>query len=320
MHIMRCNNDLLNELELITRELASSIKRELALEAKLKNNYQPRGNSSYPSSSMSSGHVASTGEEKLHLQQELLDKANTIAILQEKLNKEKRLRFISEEHAILQEHGQNPSPLKLNYEKTEIYNQLVAKNELVNQLTNRVRELEEEAEEEEKKRYPVDVSQFENMDHNLMNKIQNLQHENRELQEANAALSDDIKTLQSQREELREVISKISVQGSHDIKQLNEKIRTLELKNSNLKNMNSMLTYKNGSSTSLISEESENISGGIGLVGNSSRSVSNTSPSKTAGFSLNLGQKQRFASGTPYGGGKLNGFTIVSPNKKLFDD
>lgn len=119
LHIMNCNNDLLLELELVTTELASSIKRELALENKLKNS----------SSSPNPDQDAFA---------EVTEKLRQISDLQEKLNKERRLRFISEEHALLLEHGQTPSPLKLNYEKTELYKQLLIKNDLVNQLEDKL--------------------------------------------------------------------------------------------------------------------------------------------------------------------------------------
>ena len=112
MSIMNCNNDLLNELELVTTELASSIKRELALESKLRNSPQQQQNS------------PKLDEE---LKSEITEKSRVIADLQEKLSKERRLRFISEEHALLGEHGQAPSALKLNYEKTELYKQLLIK-------------------------------------------------------------------------------------------------------------------------------------------------------------------------------------------------
>lgn len=97
--IMNCNSELLNDLQLVTTELASSIKRELEFANRLKNN--------------SSSPLESSDE----LRSQLLGKAKVISDLQDKLNKERSLRFICEEHALLAENGTSPSPLKLNYEK-----------------------------------------------------------------------------------------------------------------------------------------------------------------------------------------------------------
>ncbi|KAI3403702.2 hypothetical protein KGF56_003520 [Candida oxycetoniae] len=306
MHVMNCNSDLLAELESITRELASSIKREMALEAKLKSNKQqspPIGTGAIPSSSRSS-----IAEENLHTS--LLEKSNIICGLQEKLNKEKRLRFISEEHALLYEHGQSPSPLKLNYEKTEIYNQLVAKNEMVTQLTNRVRELEEELEKEKM----IEYSQMQSMDHDLMNRISSLEKENTEVSEENALLQEEIRTLQTQRDDFREVISKLSVQSSQDIKQLSEKIKTLELKNSNLKNINDMLTNREGNINT------NNNNGGVSEnqnYGNYDSSMSGNGSYSSASKNF-YGMKNRI--GLPSSGGKLNGFTIISSDRKFHNN
>lgn len=256
LHIMNCNTELLNELELITRELASSIKRELALETRLKNQ---------------TVYSHSPGGEPENLESVIIDKSQVIADLQEKLNKEKRLRFISEEHALLQELGQSPSPLKLEYEKTEIYNQLVSKNDLVNQLQNRISELESQGQ--------VDINA---MDSNLIEKIQILEAENEDLMNQNYAQKEEIKILESQRDELREVIGKLTSQNNQDTKLLNDKIKALELKCQNLKGVNDRLTNRDAQ------------------------------PSSSSGPSFGF---NRFGSR-----GKLNGFTIVSPNERFLED
>ncbi|KAI5958253.1 hypothetical protein KGF57_002608 [Candida theae] len=256
MHIMNCNTELLDELESITRELASSIKRELSLETRLKNH---------------TVYSRSPGGEPDNLESVVIEKSKAIVELQEKLNKEKRLRFISEEHALLQEQGQSPSPLKLEYEKTEIYNQLVAKNDLVNQLQNRISELESQ-----------DQLDLNAMDSNLIEKIQILQAENEDLLSQNYSQQEEIKILESQRDELREVIGKLTSQNNQDTKLLNDKIKALELKCQNLKGVNDRLTNREG----------------------------NSSTSNGPSFGFN-----RFGSR-----GKLNGFTIVSPNESRFLD
>lgn len=196
---MNCNTELLHELESITRELASSIKRELSLETRLKNQ---------------TVYSRSPGGEPENLESVVIEKSRAIVDLQEKLNKEKRLRFISEEHALLQEQGQSPSALKLEYEKTEIYNQLVAKNDLVNQLQNRISELESQG--------PVDLNA---MDSNLIEKIQILQAENEDLINQNYAQKEEVKILESQRDELREVIGKLTSQNNQDAKLLTTRLR-----------------------------------------------------------------------------------------------
>ncbi|CAK9438214.1 uncharacterized protein LODBEIA_P24760 [Lodderomyces beijingensis] len=283
MRIMTCNNDLLVELEMTTKELASSIKRELALESKLRAANTSKSSTLVPSSSTSSA------EENLHTQ--LLENAKTISELQEKLNKEKRMRLISEEHALLQEHGQSPSPLKLDYEKNEIYNELLEKNELITQLNNRVKELENE-------RKPMEASEMKKIDNCLLQKINRLETENMEYRDENTLLQEEVGILQTQRDELREAISKLSVQGSQDIKLLNEKIRSLELKNANLKSMNEKLTSRES-----LSASSEH----LGNPANSSNGSSDQTRRSSFGIRSRLGSSS---------GGMLNGFTIVSPSKK----
>ncbi|CAH2353092.1 hypothetical protein CLIB1423_09S02608 [[Candida] railenensis] len=133
--IMNCNNELLNELELVTTELASAVQRELSLENRLRGGSSPIRNKSIQlMSPNANGPDDDFGSISQYQQQ--------IAVLQDKVNKERRLRFISEEHALLMENGITPSPIKLNYEKTEIYRQLLLKNDEINQLQDRLEEYE----------------------------------------------------------------------------------------------------------------------------------------------------------------------------------
>ncbi|KAK6878139.1 hypothetical protein K4I79_005685, partial [Candida tropicalis] len=263
MSIMNCNNDLLNELELVTTELAASIKRELALENKLKNN------------------ISQTSSPTLEkdLAFEVTEKSKTISELQEKLSKERRLRFISEEHALLSEHGQTPSPLKLNYEKTELYKQLLIKNDLVNQLEDKLAEYE-------KRHGKRSFSEPEN-DSDLMEKYNELLKENADLKsiiipnlEKKLAEKErgqvydesrlEIQALTTQRDELREVVNKLTSHNNNELKLAQEKIKQLEFKLQDMKKINDKLSNRN------ISESKK--------------------------------------------GGKLNGFTIINPTKKFFDD
>lgn len=131
--IMNCNNELLNELELVTTELASAVQRELSLENRLRGGSSPIASKSTHLTSPNAND-SDVGSISQYQQQ--------IAVLQDKVNKERRLRFISEEHALLMENGITPSPIKLNYEKTEIYRQLLLKNDEINQLQDRLEEYE----------------------------------------------------------------------------------------------------------------------------------------------------------------------------------
>ncbi|RCK55232.1 hypothetical protein Cantr_04054 [Candida viswanathii] len=263
MSIMNCNNDLLNELELVTTELAASIKRELALENKLKSN------------------STQTSSPKIEqdLAYELTEKSKTISELQEKLSKERRLRFISEEHALLGEHGQTPSPLKLNYEKTELYKQLLIKNDLVNQLEDKLSEYE--------KRHGTRSFSEPRHDLELMEKYNELLKENADLKSIiipslEKRLADkerghdydearlEIQALKTQRDELRDVVNKLTSHNSNELKLAQDKIKQLESRLQDMKKISDKLSNRN----------------------------------------INEGKK----------GGKLNGFTIVNPSKKLFDD
>jgi hypothetical protein len=283
LSIMNCNNDLLNELELVTTELASSIKRELSLENRVKNSLENRVKTS------------SGSDSPVDINYELTAKLKIILDLQEKLNKERRLRFVSEEHALLLENGQNPSPLKLNYEKTEIYKQLLIKNDLVHQL-------EDKLDEYERKNNTTDQD--------LLNKYNDLLNENANLkfnvipelekrvlyqqQEAQKGMSrqlslvnidydesydesqEAILTLRSQREELREVVSTLTSNHQYETKLAQDKIKTLETKLQETKKINDKLSKRLNHT-----EESNHMNHG--------------------------------------NGGKLQGFTIVSPTKKFYD-
>lgn len=276
--IMNCNNDLQNELQLVTNELALSIKRELTLEAQMRSRF---GNSS-PSLSKSTASDSDT-----------LDKLKIIADLQDKLNKERRLRFISEEHAILAEHGQSPSALKLDYEKNELYKQLLSKNDLVIQLQDKL----EEAEARDVTEYDNDMMHKfndvlkENLD--LKARLKQLEMEATKQSEETAAHSKDVEgeksvheydqalimSLRTQRDELREMITKLSASQNVELKVAQERIKTLEAKVEKTNQINDKLSRR---------LEKSNTSNGA-----------------------------RFGSGQ---GGKLQGFSIVSSSNKLFDD
>lgn len=261
--IMSCNNDLQNELQFVTSELALSIKRELALEFQLRTGTKD--------------HAFNDTEH----QKEVIEKSKTIVDLQEKLNNERRLRFISEEHALLSEHGQTPSALKLDYEKNELYKQLLAKNDMVNQLQDKLDEIES--------------SSSKNYDEDLLQKYNELTMENSKLREklestrlarASQVLEESansesheyeqaqILSLRTQRDELREMITKLTSSQSVELKSAHDRVRTLEEKLRKVNMINDKLSKKG--------ERPDN-SGGLG-----------------------------------YGsGGKLQGFDVVNPRKSV---
>lgn len=296
--IMNSNSELLNELQLVTAELASSIKRELALENRLKNN--------------------NTAYESGNLEHELLTKLKLLNEVQEKLNNERRLRFISEEHAILLENGQSPSPLKLNYEKNEMYKQLIVKNDLVNQLQDKIDELTQHHNKMNGSEDQTLLDKYnellkENADLKL-NVIPGLEKQlsvsnelarpsasrvgsNRQLSLVDSNTTDELISeqfdqsddqiellnLRNQREELREVVTKLTSSHSYESKIAQDKIRSLEAKVHHLSAINDKLSRR----LELNRNESSPKHANAGGSGN---------------------------------GGKLQGFTIVSPTKRLFDE
>lgn len=294
--IMNCNNDLVTELELVTTELASSIKRELALEGKLKNNINTSGQTRI-----------------LDNEYELTTKAKAIIDLQEKLNKERRLRFISEEHALMLEHGQEPSALKINYEKNEIYKQLLIKNDMVNQLEDKLAEYEGKSRAEDATlldKYNELLKENTDIKFRVIPELERKYRDSetrkvRSLNRSMALTNDDtfdssydesqeeISALKSHREELRETVSKMTASHNHELRLAFDRIRMLESKVQNLKSINDKLTKRVGGDSY---DQEMNPSGHKNIQ---------TKPSMN-GLTVNNQ------------GGKLAGFSIVSPKKNLF--
>ena len=273
--MMNCNNELQNELQLVTSELAMSIKRELALENQLRSRLKP-----------------SHDEPSKKDDAALTEKVKIIAELQEKLNNERRLRLISNETAFLAQNGQVPSALKLSYEKNEIYKQLLAKNDLVTQLEESLR----------------DMSMRDVKD--LLHKYNELVKENSELKTklsevetrinfkdgATDDSSEDeldsiskqelekaqISSLRMQRDELREMIVKLTVSKNAELKVAQERIKTLEETLEKANSINAKLSKR-------------------------------INTFKSEGMARNI---DPFA---PTQGGKLQGLSIVSPTNEFFD-
>lgn len=231
--IMTCNNDLQNDLQLVTSELALSIKRELALESRLK---------SKPN--------AYDGDESV-LQHQILEKSKVIADLQDKLNNERRLRFISEEHAILSENGQTPSALKLDYEKNELYKQLLAKSDMVNQLQDKLDEYETST----KKKYDDDLLQkyneLLNENTHLRQQLENVQNTSSSVDKGDLTLIENheyeqaqIISLRTQRDELREMITKLTSSQSAELTAAHDRIHVLEEKLKKVNMINDKLSKR----------------------------------------------------------------------------
>lgn len=230
LRIMTCNRELLEELLMVTMELAASIKREFVFEK------QTRGEVGMESENRKSS--------------ELLNDKQTIALLQQKLNKEKQLRFISEEHAIFLEHGQQPLALKISYEKAEMYQQLLAKNQQISELEERVEELLAKQDTQ-----LVDQNMYRELLENYQETVRNnedlearaAQLEERE-QERNASISGvirggTVKRITLQREELRKVVTELSLKHALELKICNERVARAEARIQELTRINERLTH-----------------------------------------------------------------------------
>lgn len=282
--IMTCNNDLQNELQLVASELASLIKRELALEAQLKSR---NGESEHE-------HQASQDRD---LEAESREKSRQIAALQEKLNNERRLRFISEEHALLAEHGQTPSALKLDYEKNELYKQLLAKNDLVNQLQDKLAEVQNKADEQTDDTLLESYNELVRKNHELQSQLNNVSRNgthqtnwfsSEDVTDVRDTFSDrdseraEIMSLRTQRDELREMITKLTSSQSVELKIAYDKIKTLEFKLEKMTLINDKLSRRE----------------------------------KPTGDQTPQNNASKFSGSQ---GGKLQGLSIVTPKHNLFD-
>lgn len=111
--IMEEKSCVVRELEFVSKELGDSIKREIRLEDQLKNK-----------------DIISS--PNLNYENELRNKILFISELEEKLNEERRKRYIAEEHVLLWENGSEPSALQLSYENEKLQSELMNKDEIIN--------------------------------------------------------------------------------------------------------------------------------------------------------------------------------------------
>lgn len=273
--MMNCNNELQNELQLVTTELAMSIKRELVLENQLRSRLKP-----------------SHDEPSKKDDAALTEKVKIISELQEKLNNERRLRLISNETAFLAQNGQVPSALKLSYEKNEIYKQLLAKNDLVTQLEENLRDISMRDVKDLLHKYNELVKE----NSELKAKLSEVETRNNFKDGATDDSSEDeldsiskqelekaqISSLRMQRDELREMIVKLTVSQNAELKVAQERIKTLEETLEKANSINAKLSKRMNTFKS----------------GGKARNIDPFAPTQ---------------------GGKLQGLSIVSPTNEFFD-
>ncbi|CCH46708.1 Chromodomain-helicase-DNA-binding protein [Wickerhamomyces ciferrii] len=111
--IMEDKSALVRELELVSKELGDSIRREIKLEDQLKG----KDINSSPN---------------LNYEHQLREQALLISTLEKQLNEERTKRYIAEEHVLLWENGQEPSALEISYENERLQSELSNKTEVIN--------------------------------------------------------------------------------------------------------------------------------------------------------------------------------------------
>lgn len=242
LRIMNCNNELLDELELVTTELAMCIKRELSLDLELK----------------------SPNTVLQHLQH--------LSELQAKLNEERRHRIIAEEHVLLHEHNQSPSLLQINYEKDDIYKQLLIKTDMVAQLEDKLAEYQlqnngndrdlaskyndllKEVTDLKLRVIPeLEKKRDEEDDKELLLDYDDEIYGQKQMLLATPDAKDnvftgdyDITKIRSQRDELRDVVTQLTRKHEYELRAAQDKIRILEKKYEDMREMNAKMSKMEG--------------------------------------------------------------------------
>lgn len=124
LNILSENKELMNELTLVSMELAESTKRETVLEEQLRTLNQ-----------------LSQEESSLSLADfeiELRKKSSKIVELIQQLNNERLKRFIAEEQILLAENGVKPSSIELLHKISALESELEAKDAEISQLKNQI--------------------------------------------------------------------------------------------------------------------------------------------------------------------------------------
>ena len=182
--VMQESTYLIRELNLVSSELAASVKREIALEEKL------NGVSSVSNSSV--------------LKEQ--DYAIEIARLVQEMNNERQKRFIAEEHVLLMENGTKPSMLELSYENEKLKSQISMKDELI---AKQSAEIEQLSKDEPDLRHQLDILTKKNKElesitiPKLKNEIEVLSYENKKV----TILSEKVKILRNEKLQLEKMCS-----------------------------------------------------------------------------------------------------------------
>lgn len=251
--IIEANQSLINELQLMTKELTDSIQREVKLENDLRN-YKLNINPTIDTSDYET------------MDKEIRDKSLIISKLMNELNEERRKRNIAEEHVLLWEKNaeETPSALQLNYEKLHLESELINKQELINQQQQLIYQFDSE-----KLKFKEDYSKFESENLNYKKKIipdlqneiellrnhdmqsgKKFQEKAEKLQLENRQLKLELKEfkqnnlVENQRDALRDALKSLKEQKDKEIRQANEKISQMDLRIQKLSDLNEKLQNK----------------------------------------------------------------------------
>ncbi|ANB11210.1 hypothetical protein AWJ20_4012 [Sugiyamaella lignohabitans] len=234
------NKALLDEVRLVTSELADSIRRELGLSTH-------EDDSSIDNVSISS----SNGDNEII---EARQRAQKLVILERELDLERRKRMVAQQkHEVDEQHQLLTSN---QYKIIELEKELAEKNRLyanerresemlrdnVSALTNEYEELQLETNQlkngilPELKSHVADLEVLTAAGNpiELLKQIEELKVENKKLQglvEENSMrgpLGEKIKAVESQRDALREALRSLKERNDHEIRQSTERVRQLE--------------------------------------------------------------------------------------------
>lgn len=125
MDIISDNKSLINEVTILSSELGDSIRRETAMEDKLKTLLEEKD-------------LEMTSDIKSSFEGELRKKSTKIVELIQQLNDERMKRFVAEEQLLLQENGVKPTSTDFVNEITRLKKELRAKDEVIENLTKNI--------------------------------------------------------------------------------------------------------------------------------------------------------------------------------------
>ncbi|CCH59745.1 hypothetical protein TBLA_0B09280 [Henningerozyma blattae CBS 6284] len=126
-HILEENKTLMNEIKLLSTELAESVRRETYMEEK------------FEMLSSTKGFKITDVKSEFSIvdfENELKKKSSKIVELIQQLNTERMKRFVAEEQVLLQENGCKPASITLVNEINRLKREIQAKDEAIRQLTS----------------------------------------------------------------------------------------------------------------------------------------------------------------------------------------